>query len=345
MIPLFMLNVPMRRPNLNYQRLHPLRLFHENQDILRSKYRMREEHLHRLCNLVAPLMSQETTPNWSVDIENKVVIALRYLAANAHQMVLADNIGVCQKTVSNAIEEFVTALNHPSIVGKFLNCRLNDVTYCRRKANGFARKGLLPNIIGAIDGSLVPILRPPHSGWEYYCRKGFCALNVVAVVDARGRFMNINSNFPGSVHDSTVYNMSRIHDAFTEGSVPNGFCLIGDSGFANNNEIVTPFRNPQTRSQRKFNETHKKMRVIVECVLGDWKERFKILETTIRLEPDKAAQVVMACAVLHNMMISMRCGTMRSLGRRLASITHPPVGCRNIKDYLTSQIINYLSSL
>ncbi|KAL6730904.1 hypothetical protein Aduo_001826 [Ancylostoma duodenale] len=150
-----------------------------------------------------------------------MVIAVRYLATNTHQMVLTDNIGVCQKTVSSAIEEFVTAMNHPSTVGKFLNCRLNDVTY-RRKADGFARKGLLPNIIGAINGSSVPVLRPPHSGWEYYCRRGFCALNIVAVVDARGRFTYINSNFPGSVHDSTVYNMSRIHDEFTEGSVPSG---------------------------------------------------------------------------------------------------------------------------
>ncbi|KAL6735185.1 hypothetical protein Aduo_005649 [Ancylostoma duodenale] len=225
-----------------------------------------------------------------------VVIELRYLATNAHQTVLADNIGAYQKIVSNAMEDFVTALNHPSIVGKFLSCRLNNVSYCRRKANDFARKGLLSNIIGAIDGSLVPILQSPYSGWEYWCRKGFCALNVVAVVDARGRFMYIL----GSVHDSTVYNLGKIHNAFTERSVPSGFCLIGDSGFANNNEIVTLFRNPQTHSQRRFNETHKKMRVIVECVFGDCKERFKNLEITTRLEPDKATQVVMACAVLHN---------------------------------------------
>ncbi|KAL6735184.1 hypothetical protein Aduo_005648 [Ancylostoma duodenale] len=74
MIPLFMLKVPVRRPNLNNQRLHQICLFHENQDILRSKYRVRENHLRRLCNLVAPLMSQETTPNWNVDTENRITL-------------------------------------------------------------------------------------------------------------------------------------------------------------------------------------------------------------------------------------------------------------------------------
>ncbi|EPB68805.1 hypothetical protein ANCCEY_12115 [Ancylostoma ceylanicum] len=192
------------------------------------------------------------------DDHGQVVLALRYLATNAHQTVLADNFGACQKTVSITVKEFVTVLNHPAIVNKFPSSRTNDITYCMRKADGFARKDIMPNVIGAIDGSLVPILRPPHSEWKYFCRKRFFALNVVAVVDARGRFMYINSNFPGSVHDSTVYNLGRVHDTFTEGIVPSGFCLVGDSGLANSNEIITPFRNPQTRSQRKFNETHKK---------------------------------------------------------------------------------------
>ncbi|KIH67457.1 hypothetical protein ANCDUO_02212 [Ancylostoma duodenale] len=157
---------------------------------------MGEQHLWRLCSLVAPLMNDDSTPNWSVDLESKVIIGLRYLATNAHQTVLADTLGVCQKTVSNAIKEFVAALNHPGIVDKFLSFRLDDATYCRRNADRFARLSLLPNVIGAIDGSLLPILRPPHSGWEYYCRKRYCALNVLAVVDARGRFMYVNSNFP-----------------------------------------------------------------------------------------------------------------------------------------------------
>ncbi|EYC24784.1 hypothetical protein Y032_0013g2106 [Ancylostoma ceylanicum] len=297
---------------------------------------MREEHLRRLCNLVAPLMNDNFTPNWSVDLENKVIIALRYLATDAHEEVLADTIGVSQKTVSNAVAEVVKALNHPLIVKKFIKCHLSNIDFCRRNARDFARTGMLPNIIGAIDGSCVAIQKPARSGWQYYCRKGYTALNVLAVVNARGRFIYVNSNFPGSVHDSSVYAYSRLKEAFDAGRVVPGYCFVGDSGFANGNDIITPIRNPSSRQEIYYNKWHRKMRVVVECAFGKWKKRFAILEEGIRLE--RAAQVVMACAVLHNMMMDMGCLRQRELGNRVAMCRHPPRSCPDIRTYLVNSI-------
>ncbi|RCN44934.1 transposase, IS4 family [Ancylostoma caninum] len=247
-------------------------------------------------------------------------------------------MGVCQKTVSNAVTEFIEALNHHIIVKKFIKCNLGDERFCRSQAAGFARRGLLPNIVGAMDGTYVRILKPPHSGSQYYCRKPFCALNVLAVVDARGRFTYVNANFPGSVHDSTVYSLSKLREAFEEGRVPRGFCLLGDSGFTNGSDILTPIRRPRTRQQRRYNKTHKKMRVIVECTFGRWKGRFKILESKVRLEPEKAAKVVMACAVLHNLMMDMGIGTREHLGRRRARIPVPPPDIRDIRSFLVRRL-------
>ncbi|KIH66246.1 hypothetical protein ANCDUO_03429 [Ancylostoma duodenale] len=279
-----------RVPNIAYQRIHPIRLFAQNQRLLARKFRMGEVHLRRLCNLVAPLMNDNFTPNWSVDLENKVIIALRYLATDAHEKVLADTIGLSQKTVSNAVAEVVKALNHPMIVKKFIkNQRV------------------------------------------LHCRKGYTALNVPAVVNARGRFIYVNSNFPGSVHDSSVYAYSRLKEAFDAGRVVPGYCFVGDSGFANGNDIITPIRNPSTRQEEYYNKWHRKMRVIVECAFGKWKKRFAILEEGIRLEPKRAAQVVMACAVLHNMMMDMGCLRQRELGNRVAVCRHPPRSCSDIR--------------
>ena len=247
-------------------------------------------------------------------------------------------MGVSQKTASNAIKEFINAINHPAIVQKFVKCRIGDLNLCRSKAAAFAKCGLLPNVIGAIDGTCVPISKPPHSGAQYYCRKGYSALNVVAVVDARGKFTYINANFPGSVHDSTVYSLSRLKEAYDQGASNNGYCLIGDSGFSNGNDILTPFRSPETRGERRFNKTHRKMRVVVECTFGSWIGRFSILESKIRLRPKKAAKVVMACAVLHNMMIDMGIGKRRDLGRRRALIPIPPPHTDDIRSFSANRL-------
>ncbi|RCN36507.1 hypothetical protein ANCCAN_17618 [Ancylostoma caninum] len=244
---------------------------------------MEERHLKRLCDLLRPIMGRAEIAHWSVEHENKVLIGLRYLASDSHQEVLADTMGVCQKTVSNAVTEFIEALNHPLIVKKFINCNLGDERFCCSHVAGFARRGLLPNIVGAMDGTYVRMLKPPHSESQYYCRKPFCALNVLAVVDARGRFTYVNANFSGSLHDSAVYSLSKLREAFEEGRVPRRFCLLGDSGFNNGSDILPPIWSPRTRQQRRYNKTHKKMRVIVECTFGRWKGRFKILESEVWL--------------------------------------------------------------
>ena len=54
----------------------------------------------------------------------------------------------------------------------------------------------IPNCVGAVDGTLIPI--KGMNGLEepaYVCRKNFHALNIQAVVDARMRFLfNNNKN-------------------------------------------------------------------------------------------------------------------------------------------------------
>ena len=41
----------------------------------------------------------------------------------------------------------------------------------------------LPNVIGAIDGTLIPIIAPKNNEADFVCRKGFHAINVQAVAD------------------------------------------------------------------------------------------------------------------------------------------------------------------
>lgn len=46
----------------------------------------------------------------------------------------------------------------------------------------FFRKCGLPNIVGAVDGTLIPIASPPLNEEVYVCRKGYHAINCQAVV-------------------------------------------------------------------------------------------------------------------------------------------------------------------
>lgn len=48
----------------------------------------------------------------------------------------------------------------------------------------FYHRCKVPNVVGAIDGTLIPVIAPKENEDAFVCRKGFHALNVQAVVDS-----------------------------------------------------------------------------------------------------------------------------------------------------------------
>lgn len=52
----------------------------------------------------------------------------------------------------------------------------------------FFKMAGFPNVLGAIDGTLISIIAPKENEPEYVCRKGFHALNIQVVADTSLRF-------------------------------------------------------------------------------------------------------------------------------------------------------------
>ena len=69
----------------------------------------------------------------------------------------------------------------------------------------------IPQCIGAIDGTHIPILAPPEYAKDYYNRKGFPSVLMQAVADHRYCFTDIYIGWPGSVHDAPVLKNSELY--------------------------------------------------------------------------------------------------------------------------------------
>ena len=82
--------------------------------------------------------------------------------------------------------------------------------------------------------------------------------------------------------------------------------LLGDSGYACTPYLQTPYPHPQTRSEERYNGAHKTTRCIIERSFGVLKRRFHILHCEIRMAPDRACTMIVACFVLHNIAVSLR---------------------------------------
>lgn len=172
-------------------------------------------------------------------------------------------------------------------------------------ADEFERIGGFPNVVGAIDGSLIEIQRPnDYEGW--YCRKGYCAFNVQAVCDARRSFMSF-SIYPGSFNDKTMFKSSSFGKKCHQ-FIPSDKHLLGDAGYTLQNHLMTPYDNYEVmpEDQRLYNYLHSKTRITVEGAFGILKQRFRVLTTPLSQNTLSASSAIIeACFVLHNVLINL----------------------------------------
>jgi len=161
-----------------------------------------------------------------------------------------------------------------------------------------------PGVIGLIDCTHVRILSPNEYEHTYVNRKSYHSFNVQCICDADGLFTNINAKWPGSTHDSRIFNNSPIK-RHLEANPIFGY-LLGDSGYACKPYLLTPFIHPTSLAQERYNAKHRKTRVIIEQVFGRFKRRFSILHSEIRVKTNRVPMLVACCAILHNIAVRNR---------------------------------------
>ena len=68
-----------------------------------------------------------------------------------------------------------------------------------------------PQVIGAINGSHVPILKPVESSSDYFNWKGFYSVIIQGVEDSLGIFIDVNIAWPGKVYNARVFSISAFY--------------------------------------------------------------------------------------------------------------------------------------
>ena len=168
-------------------------------------------------------------------------------------------------------------------------------------ADEFIDIGGFPKTTGLMDCTHVKGHPPKESAQTYVNRKGDFSINVQVVCDARLRIRNFNASWPGSAHDAHILRMSNVWEACESGLLRDKHILV-DSGYPNRNWLLSVFLNPSSREQRRYNRSQRKTRVYVECLFGQWKREFSILNR-VRLHVDYIPKVVAVCAMLRNIRI------------------------------------------
>lgn len=170
----------------------------------------------------------------------------------------------------------------------------------RRK---FYNEAEFPGVVGCIDCTHIPIKSPGGQNPEVYRnRKGWMSLNVQVVCGPGSEILNIVARWPGSTHDSRIFQNSGLVVAFEEHQI-NGI-LLGDNGYAQSRYLYTPIVNPHTEAERRYNRAHVKTRNIIERTFGMWKRKFGCLQRKLSNSLNTTTKIIVACAILHNIAVT-----------------------------------------
>ena len=83
----------------------------------------------------------------------------------------------------------------------------------------------------------------------------------MAVCDAQMIFTSVVAQWQGSTHDSFIFNASSLNTKFESGQFGQSW-LLGDSGYALRDFLMTPLKHPSTPQEKRFNRLHKKNKVL-----------------------------------------------------------------------------------
>ena len=268
-------------------------------------FRLDKEGIEFLTQKLAssPYLARKTRAG--LPVKCQLLVALKYYATGCFISGLKNicNMKLCASSVVNCITNVSMALAELS--EDFLSFPLDKQTILNTK-DGFQQYGGFPACIGAIDGTHIQI-KPPSVNEEIYVgRKGFHSINVQVVCDHNLMLTDVVVKWPGSTHDTAIYNLSGVKDLVDEylnSSGCNGW-LIGDSGYPLRPSLMVPLSDPQTPQEIAYNKALVKCRNSVERCLGVLKSRFRVLDRKsgggIQYHLELCGNVILACCVLHN---------------------------------------------
>ncbi|KAL5017911.1 hypothetical protein ScPMuIL_003633 [Solemya velum] len=263
----------------------------------RSHFRMRRGTFQMLCECLGPILTER-----KLSLEKKLLSTMWLLANQESYRGIADRFGISKGTLH------LTALSAYKAIASL---RENLIKFPDRRdfpkiANGFSQRCGFPGVVGAVDGTHIPIPAPRTAHrLAYINRKGFSSMQLQVICDSNLMFLDIYTGWPGSVHDARVFKQSPISKALKENYLPSEFHLIGDSAYPMSENLLIPFRDNGHLGiiEKKYNKCHSSTRVDVERAIGLLKCKFRRLKYLDMYLAEEVTDFIAACCVLHNFIL------------------------------------------
>ena len=278
---------PRRIPNFDYN------VYDEEE--FRQRYRLTKDAFYELLDIIRPNLLPHNNRGRPIPVDLQLLLTLRFYATGSFQLACGDLCGISQSSASRIIKKVSTTIAR--LKNRYIT--FPEGVMLQQVKLDFWRIGRIPGVVGAIDCTHVQIPCPGGANGELFRnRKGYFSINVQGVCGPNLEIQNIVARWPGSVHDSRIFDNSRLCAQFEHGQI-NGL-LLGDSGYACRPYLLTPLLAPRTHPERRYNVAHIRTRNTVERTFGVLKRMFPCLKMSLRTKLSTTLTIIVATAVLYN---------------------------------------------
>lgn len=264
-----------------------------------------------LAELLRPHVErQDTKYRIAIPVLVRVACTLFKLTHGANLTICSEMFAIGRSTVSRVLREVVHAIN---------DSLRHEIMWptgdrLRETQTKFSNLCGLPGVVGAIDGTHIAISKPAVGAPDYfYFKSGGYTVNCQAVVDSDKRFLDLYVGMPGSTNDSRMLRRSSLYHLAMHGNLMEaqyaveGFTpyLLGDLGYPLLPWLMVPHRGQLqlSVSETLFNKKLRRGRCVVENAFGILKQSFRELLDKTDLQITFVPDVILCCAILHNVLL------------------------------------------
>ncbi|KAI7794821.1 putative nuclease HARBI1-like [Triplophysa rosa] len=237
----------------------------------------------------------------------RVAIVLYKLGSCAEYRVISNQFGVHKSTVKKFVYLFCKGMVQGPTKQLIRVPNEEEATEIARR---FQEAHNIPQIMGLIDGTHIPIL-PPSDGYkDLVNRKGWPSYVLQAVVDHKSCFWSISCKMPGSAHDANVLRQSDLFQRCH--LLPKGvkniegqdtrLLIVGDPAYPLLDWLLKGYTNSARLipEQEYFYVYLSSLQVGVENTFGMLKSRWRVLLKRSDFHFSFTPAVIATCCALHN---------------------------------------------
>ena len=267
----------------------------------KSRMRMDVSTFEYLCSTLAPYLHRKNTRlRLAIPVQVKVAVSITRMATGNSMQCIADLYRIGLSSSQTAVSQFCFAIKI-HLLKKFI--KWPTPTIMAKYAREFQELHQIPFVVGAVDGSHIPIVAPRLHAADYYNRKGFHSVLLEGVVCSKCIFWDFDIGWAGSMHDANLWGRTDIGKYCETGKL-SPYALVGDAAYPCRPWMFAPYKGHKdglSREEYHWNYVQSSTRMCIERAFGMLEGRWRILLKRLDVNLKNVPDIVSTCLVLHNM--------------------------------------------